>query len=274
MALRRHLKALEEEANQAKANKDSSAHAEGDDESNWLVSYADMMTLLCGFFIMMFSMAKLDEPQYEIVREAIAKQFGGEFKSPAQEMARFMAQFLEEKGLKTEASIDVDPSGVSVIFKSAVFFNTLSAELNPDGTKILTQLIGAVKNRQELESKQFKIVVEGYTDGRPITGGVFASNWELSSARAARVVRLFRENGFSPMHLAAIGYGDTRPQSAERSPSGEFNEESLAKNRRVVVRILEPSVSGIPFPKSPENTISPPEKSTPAADSAQPSASG
>ena len=251
MALKRHLKLAAEVQEDHRPH--HAPHHEGgeDDESNWLVSYADMMTLLCGFFIMMFSMAKLDEPQYEIVREAIAKQFGGEFKSPAQEMARFMAQFLEEKGLKTDASIEVDPSGVSVIFKSAVFFNTLSADLSPEGTRVLGQLIEAVKNRQQLESKQFKIVVEGYTDGRPVIGGVFASNWELSGARAARVIRLFRESGFNPLQLAAIGYGDTRPQVAERKPSGDFDEDALGKNRRVVVRILEPSVSGIPFPKDP-----------------------
>ena len=79
---------------------------EGGDESNWLVSYADMMTLLCGFFIMLFSMAKLDVPEYDSFKEAVSKQFGGQYTSPTKEMAKFATEIIQEMGLEKEAIVD------------------------------------------------------------------------------------------------------------------------------------------------------------------------
>jgi chemotaxis protein MotB len=222
-----------------------------DDESNWLVSYADMMTLLCGFFIMLFSMAKLDEPQYERVREALSKQFGGEFQSPAQEAARFMTQFIEQAGLQQDTEIRAEAVGLSIIFRSRVFFDSLSAEVRPEGLDILNKLIGAIRKREEMEGKKFRVVIEGHTDGRPVIGGAFPSNWELSGARAARVVRAFLSQGFAASDLVAIGYGDTRPELQHRNVDGSYNEEALGKNRRVVIRILKQDATMIPMPDAP-----------------------
>jgi chemotaxis protein MotB len=243
--------------------------AAAEDESNWLVSYADMMTLLCGFFIMMFSMAKLDEPQYEVVREAVAKQFGGEYVPPAQEAARFMTQFIEETQLKGVVDLKMDRLGISVIFRSTMFFDSMSAELRPEGREVLEKLVDAIASRQKLENKEYRIVVEGHTDGRPILGGSFPSNWELSGARASRVVRTFVDRGFEPLRMTAIGYGDTRPITAERLADGSWDESALGKNRRVVVRILQPGMDMIPTPdpsdfRSPANA----PDATPAPDMA------
>jgi chemotaxis protein MotB len=227
--------------------------ADSHDESNWLVSYADMMTLLCGFFIMLFSMAKLDDAKYEKVKEEISKQFKGEYHAPASnELGRFLTQVLQEAGIEKEAVVRSDPSGVSIAFESTVFFDTLSAEVRTKGRDLVDKLIGAIASRQTKENKKYRIVVEGHTDSRPVISGTFPSNWELSGARAARVVRMFLEKGFAPELLTAIGYGDTRPQVVARTPAGTWNEEALAKNRRVVVRILEPQVDFIPIPDTPK----------------------
>ncbi len=218
------------------------------DESNWLVSYADMMTLLCGFFIMLFSMAKLDVPQYDSFKEAIAKQFGGEYVSATKEMAKFATEIIDELGKETQAIIKSDPQGISIVFESTVFFNTLSADVTQEGELILQKIIQTILKRQKETNKEYNIVVEGHTDGRPIIGGAYPSNWELSGARAARVVRIFLEHGFTPHHLTAIGYADTRPQINSRNSLGQWDEKALVKNRRVVLRILEPKVDSIPFP--------------------------
>lgn len=221
-----------------------------DDESNWLVSYADMMTLLCGFFIMMFSMAKLDEPKYEKVKEAVAKQFGGEYKSPTENMTKFMSQVMQEMGVDKDAILESDPTGVTITMQSLVFFDTLSADVTPQGKAILDKLVSSIKGRQDVEFKRYKIVIEGHTDSRPILGGQFNSNWELSGSRASRVVRLFLDQGFAPDQLTAIGYADTYPIVPSRSPAGEWIEPNLSKNRRVVLRILEPKVDSIPYPNA------------------------
>ncbi len=105
----------------------------------------------------------------------------------------------------------------------------------------MDKLITALLKRQNDEKKLFNVVVEGHTDGRPILSGVYPSNWELSSARAARVVRLFIEHGLNPEKTLAIGYADTRPRLPHRLPNGGWNEKALLSNRRVVVRILEGS---------------------------------
>ncbi len=214
------------------------SHQHQDDESNWLVSYADMMTLLCGFFIMLFSLTKMDEPQFEKIKATMAEQFGGEYRSPNEQMAKWVTQILQETPLKGEASVETSASGVAIVFRSQVFFDTLSAELTPNGRGILEELVEALQQRQKFEKKAFRFVVEGHTDSRAVLSGPFVSNWELSAARAARVVRVFVDKGFSGRSMAALGYADTRPVEEARLADGKWNELALAKNRRVVIRVF------------------------------------
>lgn len=228
----------------------------GHDESNWLVSYADMMTLLCGFFIMLFSMAKMDSPKYDSFKEAMVKQFGGEYVSPTKELAKYATEIIQELGIEQNTIIKTDAQGVSIVFESTVFFDTLSAEVRPQAVEILNKMITAIENRQKANAKLYKIVIEGHTDSRPVIGGLYPSNWELSGARAARVVRMFLDRGFAASKLTAIGYADTHPMAPARTPDGKWDEKALVKNRRVVVRILEPQVDSIPFPDG-NDTASP-----------------
>ena len=240
-------KEIQQQAEDRKVKPKKQGGAEHD-EGNWLISYADMMTLLCGFFIMLFSMARLDEPKYEDLKEVISKQFGGDYKSPLKEHAKFVTRFLEQEGLDKDAAVKIEGSGISVVVQSLVLFENLSTEITPYGKKILTGILDDLLAREKKEVKRYQIVVEGHTDSRPITGGTsFATNWELSSARAARIIRYFGEFGFDSSRMTAIGYGDTRPRVPARSPSGNYDEAALAKNRRVVLRILDAKADAIPL---------------------------
>jgi len=268
MAIKKLLKQVIERPPR-KPDSDNHGGGGGHDESNWLVSYADMMTLLCGFFIMLFSMAKMDEPKYESMKQEVSKQFGGEYHAPdSQQMAKFATQVMDEAGLSKEIVIRHDYGGMTVTFQSKLFFDTLGADVSPQGKEILNKLIGLVNQRQEKEGKKYKIVVEGHTDSRPIVSGAYPSNWELSSARASRVVRLFLDKGFAPDHLTAIGYADTRPEVQDRDESGTLVPNALAKNRRVVLRVLEPGTEGIPLPENDKSMTvdsKPPAAVAPAA---------
>lgn len=250
MPTQKFLKAAKDiQERHVRRKEEAQPHSDAHDESNWLVSYADMMTLLCGFFIMLFSMAKLDDTKYEKVKEELSKQFGGTYEKPAtSELASFLTQIIQEMGIEKQAVVQSDIGGVSVAFQSTVFFDTLSADVRPQGKDVLERLIDGIRKRpSSKDPKGHRIVVEGHTDSRPVTAGTFPSNWELSGARAARVIRMFLEKGFDPDKLTAIAYADTRPVAPSRSPAGEWDEEALSRNRRVVVRILEPQVEAIPF---------------------------
>lgn len=221
--------------------------AGGHDESNWLVSYADMMTLLCGFFVLMFSLATMDERKYEKAKESLSKQFGGKYEKPHQEMATFVTQLIQDAGIEKETSIQVESSGVVLTFQSTVFFDTLSADVKTEGQAVLAKLAEALKQKQDKDQKKYKVVIEGHTDARPVQSPLFPSNWELSGNRASRVVRLFIEKSFAPDQLIALAYGDTRPLADSKKPDGSWDETALSKNRRVVIRVLNPQTTDIPF---------------------------
>lgn len=268
MALLKLLKKPEAQQDERRPPEKKS-HGGGHDESNWLVSYADMMTLLCGFFIILFSLSKMDEPQYEKVKEAVAKEFGGKYQKPNEDLAKFITQVLQEAGIEKETMIQYDSRGLALTFQSTVFFDTLSADVKPEGKVILEKLIASLSERQTKDNKEYKVVVEGHTDSRPILAGTFPSNWELSGARASRVVRLFIEKQFNPQLLTAIGYADTHPEVEARQSDGTLDEVSLSKNRRVVLRILDPKMDAIPLP---EKAVTAPDHRAPASAPAHPSA--
>lgn len=244
----RNAEKIEQELYQKKQEKKQKP---ADDESNWLVSYADMMTLLCGFFIMLFSLSSLDHPKYEKMKEAVVEQFAGEYQHPTEDLAKTIQEVVNQAGIGENTKVVADPFGVSVIFESAVFFGTLDAQVRPEGQMAVNKLIESLARYQIENSKEYKVVVEGHTDSRPVLAGVFPSNWELSSARASSVVRMFLSKGFPPSKMAAIGYADTRPELPSRTPAGEWDEAALAKNRRVVIRILRDKVEAIPMPGEP-----------------------
>ncbi|MBN22476.1 MAG: hypothetical protein CL678_14425 [Bdellovibrionaceae bacterium] len=220
---------------------------EDGDEAIWLTSYADLMTLLCAFFIMMMSTANFDTPRYEKVKEGLAKHFGGDYESAGEQTAKFVSQVIQEAGIEKDAVVFSDPNGTTITFHSTFFFDTLSANIKPKGMDILKKLTIALLGRQDAEQKKYKIVVEGHTDGRPILSGIYPSNWELSGARASQVLRRFIDTGFDPTQLLAIGYGSTRPQKKERNPDGSWDINALDTNRRVVLKVLEPHVENIPW---------------------------
>ncbi len=237
-------------------------HAEHD-EGNWLISYADMMTLLCVFFILLFSMAKMNPNELEEAKKNVVEKIGGKYTSPTEDLGRFLNNVLNEAGVNKDATLSSDGNSVTIAFQSTLFFGSLSAEVSSEGDQVLKKLIASIHAREAQLGKQFKIVVEGHTDSQPIVAGIYPTNWELSSARATRVVRLFLEQDFKPENLLAIGYADTQPVAESKNPDGSWNMENLGKNRRVVLRVLLPDVEQIPWRMS-NQPVPPAETTAPA----------
>lgn len=224
--------------------KKPSAEGEGGNEDggdgNWIVSYADMMTLLCVFFIIMFSLSKIDPKKIEEAKRDTVEFMGGKYSVPYEGMVEKIRKVLIEKNLEKQVQVDSDETGVSIIFRGTVFFESGSASILDDGKDILMKLSDVIKK----EAPNFKIVVEGHTDDVPIVSPTFPSNWELSAARASSVIRLFEVLGFKRDLLTAVGYSDTRPVAPNLDEKGVPIPNNRATNRRVVIKVLKDGVTG------------------------------
>lgn len=278
--------------------------SEPENHERWLVSYADFITLLFAFFVVMYSMSSVNEGKYRVLSDSMTAAFtqttrslapiqagemvrssssiiqaikevpdrvnisspivllskGPEVIVDAEVQARYLEMELEDEQEReaVEAEQDV-PEGVEeqindiasdieagfeemiaddnvtvrrselwleVVFNSNILFASASAELS-ENAKVELNKLGEI-----LISYENNISVEGFTDNLPIVSPIFPSNWELSSARAAAVVRLFEDSGVDSARLISVGYGENRPISDNATAQGRAN------NRRVIIVIM------------------------------------
>jgi chemotaxis protein MotB len=231
---------------------------EHENHERWLVSYADFITLLFAFFVVMYSVSRVDNKRMEQVASSIrwamhmsgtggvgqmpifngppseggqvAGMTGGGL-SPAQQAAvenfrrkienRVRAFAMQRPG-STAVSITVDGAKVTVRLAATDFFDAGQAALRPQILPVLDAIA------EELVPLLRPLRVEGHTDDTPVAGARFRDNWDLSASRAATVVSyLERAHQARPSLLAATGYASTRPLSAEDTP------EARDMNRRV-----------------------------------------
>jgi len=232
---------------------------QSDNHERWLVSYADFITLLFAFFVVMYALSTVSEGKYRVLSDSLVIAFGSRLvahgppaaQSPAPELPlrrsaktadaqvrqreqmRGMAQeILRVLGaLVRDGQVKVTQSnrGIAVEINASVLFASGQAQLRADSERVLQQVA------QVLASAEQAIQVEGYSDDAPISTNQFPSNWELSAARASSVVRLFIDNGVAAPRLSATGYGPNRPVASNDTPEGR------SRNRRVTVMILAES---------------------------------
>lgn len=213
---------------------ESMAKEESDNETLWLLSYADLMTLLFGFFVMLMSFSKLDTDFFEKARKETSRFFGGVYKMPLQKIQAELAVKVQQQQLAEQVHFDMDNKGLSVTFRGALFFDTASADLKTEAESLLRKILPVIKNL----GPDVKIIVEGHTDDNPIRDERFPSNWELSSYRASTVLRQLESLGIPKTQLRAIGFGDSLPAFPNRDLKGQILPENQSKNRRVVLRII------------------------------------
>lgn len=211
------------------------------DDSGFYTSFADMMTLLMVFFVLMFSVSKPDESKFDQVAKSVSQAFNQEV---AQEiideinrlevLEKSLNATIEAVQLSDQITTEVTPEGLKLELASSALFAAGSADIRQSMKATLKQLSGAILT---LPSEEYMMRIEGHTDDVPISTARFPSNWELASARALNVLHLFEANGFPSDQLAATSYADTQPKLPNRSATGEALAENQAKNRRVLVYI-------------------------------------
>ncbi len=251
------------------ANRRHKKHEEHENHERWLVSYADFITLLFAFFVVMYATSTNNEEKQkkfeESVRENLKLSAGSgagqaqgagsnqvnlnelvpELNSPItafpkqsgpKEVADYIDRSLNKKMEKAErekviSGLRHDAVGVKISLAASRFFPTGSAKLKYSALKSLDQVADLIKDSDK------KIIIEGHTDNTPIAGGSYESNWELASMRATSVVRyLIKYHKINPKNLAAISYADQKPIA------DNFTEEGRAKNRRIEVFITNEDI--------------------------------
>ncbi|HHW92228.1 MAG TPA: OmpA family protein [Firmicutes bacterium] len=218
---------------------------------NWLLTYSDMMTLLLTFFVLLFTFSSMDVTKFQAVlyslqdalglleagttlniaqeQTSVSGELEGEWLAEQRRLEELMAEletFIEDEGLGEQVLVSLEERGLVIRFLDTVLFDLGSAELKEESMKILEKVA------EVLQGLPNQIRAEGHTDNLPISTYRYPSNWELSSTRAASVIRFLLESySFSPNQLAAIGYGEYRP-IAPNKPGGQ------PLNRRVDLVVL------------------------------------
>lgn len=234
---------------------------EEENTESWLLPYSDLMTLLLAVFIVLFAVSKVDVEKAaqmsekfrdemlnesaaqgsqaektnagEITEEDLREYLEEEELEELQKIKEEIDKELEEQGLGTSVTTTIEERGLVVSFNNAVLFESGSAAVKNQN---IGALLTVAKTITTLDSF---IRVEGHTDNVPIHSGVYPSNWELSSARAATVVRLFVNQNIPADKIVAVGYGENRPVADNSTASGR------AKNRRIDIIVLSEKYSGL-----------------------------
>lgn len=246
-------------------------------DERWLVSFADMMTLMFALFMVLFSISSVNTSKFEALQRTMQDAFSGAVLSGGQRVMESGSTSTAEQAtpepplpamMPLDSMADVRPSAQTQSKESAdrededfrrlkekidqlvvaaklqgkvsaeirrrglvirlltddVFFSSGDARLKPQSHGLLSQIGRLIRDERD-----HPIVVEGYTDSQPIATGLFPSNWELSGARAAAVVRHFGATGINAQRMSLAGYAQQHPIDTNSTPQGR------AKNRRVEI---------------------------------------
>jgi len=245
------------------------AEEEHDNHERWLVSYADFITLLFAFFVVMYSLSSVNEGKYRVLSDSLVQAFrnvavnesGDQIVLPQvsvlptrpitqpappaadpaleqrrRETAQRMRNMADEirrvlSPLTQAGQVNVTEGafGVSVEINASLLFAPGDSALGQEAVDALRAVA------QVLAPAPFPITVEGHTDNIPINTFRFPSNWELSASRAGAVVRHLETRGLNPTRLRASGLAETRPMASNATPEGR------SQNRRVELVMEAPN---------------------------------
>lgn len=195
----------------------------------WMATFADMVTLLLCFFVLLLSFTNQDITNFRVMMGSVQEALGvqeddasalaapyaetsfQERRSVREnreivELGARLKKFIRAKDLSSMARVSSDKSGVMLRFNNSAMFAKGSAELSSDAKKAMGVVVEGMKN------KKFNLIIRGHTDGEKSESRLFNSNWELSAARAARCLRYVLEHSDIPAkRMKAVGYASAKP---------------------------------------------------------------
>jgi len=245
-------------------------HEEHENHERWLVSYADFITLLFAFFVVMYSISSVNEGKFRTVSDSIKAALNpvvspsstltpftigqnkaltlkptldGAKEPAVRRLRQIMRSIKNETHLEIIQLRELTNGDIVLTLPDAVLFRPGESVLRPEARPFI-EAIG-----EALVELDRHVRVEGHTDDVPIATAQFPSNWELSATRAVTVVRALSERyGVPSQNLSAVGYADSRPRTDNLIP------ERRAMNRRVEIVVLERKPSPYPLEQGEERT--------------------
>lgn len=226
-------------------------------DERWLVTYADMITLLLALFIVLYALSDTNMRKFVAFAQSLAAAFNTDVfageraftvtsgQETAPDVAEFDAgsgivsdyraieatitDYVIERGLAGQVTVVPVDEGIAIRISSSLLFQRGRATLAPETVDVVDRVAAAVAPLPNA------IRIEGHTDDVPPEGTQFRDNWHLSVARALAVLDRFARDGIRPDRLAAAGYGEFRPIASNADEAGR------ARNRRVDILVLYPS---------------------------------
>lgn len=195
----------------------------------WMATFADMVTLLLCFFVLLLSFTNQDVTNFKVMLGSVQEAMGVQQDDPGAmaapyaetsfkerrsvrenreivELGARMKKFIRAKDLSSMARVSSDKSGVMLRFDNSAMFDEGSAHLGPGAEEAMNVVIDGMKN------KNFNLIIRGHTDGNKPESPLYASNWELSAARAAGCLRyILTHSDIAAKRMKAVGYASAKP---------------------------------------------------------------
>lgn len=219
----------------------------------WFGTFADMMTLLFAFFVLLAAISTIDPVKLQEMADSMGKSVGSKIKKESQAMnladiKKAVQKMVEEMQPDPETGekpveVTTGPKGVTIGISSDISFGSGSARTKPQIVEILKDIVPTI------EKSYFQVAIEGHTDNDQLPESLqekFPSNWELSSARASAVVRELIKLGVPATRLQAVGYGEFVPRdratheliTPEIIRKYNIGIQQKSRNRRVEITFL------------------------------------
>ncbi len=199
-------------------------------DEGWLLSYADLITNLLIFFVMLLSASEISKSRMQQISQGLS---GNESPMSLAAIQEEIDQRVREQGLEKLVATDLTDDGLKLSLNSGLVFDSGEAAVRPQLEAVLASMLMTLVPY----SDRYHFAVEGHTDKRPIAPGAeYRSNWELSTARANAVRQRLEQVGVEPKRVRVEGYADTKPLP-EKQMRGLSEDQRLARHRRVVVRV-------------------------------------
>lgn len=231
----------------------SSGHG-GGSGGRWLVSYADFVTLMFGFFLILWASADQNQEKFSELAIAFQRTFNagamigqqgtgqiigrggrqGQIQiAPFARISEMAGELAQQSGLTDQISVGMKPEGLVITLSGSLLFESGKTDIRPEASDTLNRLASII------EPAPGKIRIEGHTDNIPVSTPETPSNWELSTDRASSVLRYFSETlGMPSERFEIAGYAEYRPVAPNDT------RENRAKNRRVEIILLSPQPLG------------------------------